>query len=84
MYYKELYNNLKIYSTESKFKLLGVEVSYYLHGGQFVYHFIHGGTSYLVIESFDGDLDDKILIDLNNEVKKLIRKNKISKILNDD
>ncbi len=84
MTYNELYNNLRKYSTEDTITILDIELSCYLlyTGEEYVYGFTHEGIHYLILENYETNLKDKILIDINLEVKKLIRKRKIALFLN--
>ncbi len=83
----EIYDNLEYYFNNiTKFNLLGYDIErseFYEYGQETaVYSFEHK----LGIYSFTRDENEKldfVLIDLNKEVKKLIRKKKINKLLND-
>ncbi len=84
MTYNELYKNLEKYTHGISFNLLGLSINKYDYYNTPIYSFIHQDVSYAIIEEVQRELKDDILIELNNELKKLIRKRKISDILNEN
>ncbi len=80
----ELYDNCELYFNEMKFNVLGIDIEryeLYEYGEEAaVYSFVYNGEGYSFSRS-NNMIYQEILKDINNEIKRLIRKRKIDNIL---